>query len=89
MRENHQKFIDGLEMALTPVQAAKRAGFKDSKGAASRLLRHPDLAADIGRIYSLMQSKFRMSLSQVHEGIAEAIQMARLISDTFALTRGF
>jgi hypothetical protein len=87
--QQQDTFLQGLDLGLTPTQAAKRANYKDPRNSAKQLMAMPHLSEKIKEIVHKVRKEYALSRADVQRGIMEAIEMARLQADPLVMIRGF
>jgi len=83
-----QKFVDGIEMGLLPVQAAQAAGYKNPGVEAPRLVKDSVVKAELERIAEQNQKEMAMTREKVQQIVIDGIEMARIMADPMAMIRG-
>lgn len=89
LTEQQRAFVKNLSMGMLQGQAARNAGFKFPDVEAGRLLKNPKIIDAV----NLEQSKFEkasdMSRKKVIDGLLEAIDVGRTMSDPTAMVAGW
>lgn len=83
------KFIEGLEMGMIPVQAAGYAGYKNPAKSSRDLLAKPEVMQQFDAIKERIRAEARITRKDIEEGILDAIGLARLQADAMGMIRGY
>jgi len=83
-----QKFVDGIEMGLFPVQAAQAAGYKNPGVEAPRLVKDSVVRAELERIAEQNRKEMAMTREKVQQIVIDGIEMGRTMADPMAMIRG-
>jgi hypothetical protein len=89
LSEQERAFVEAFGMGLTQTQAAARAGYGTPHVRAVELMKKPAVQAAIARQHERMQQLADVSRVEVIEGIKEAIDMGRLLSDPQTMIVGW
>ena len=88
LTQKEHDFLNAIEMGLTTTQAVKRAGYKNTS-ILGDLLKKPHIASRMKDIRENIANENKMTRDKVMEGIAEAIDMAKLMGDPQSMIRGW
>jgi len=84
-----EKFLEGIEMGMIPIQAAGYANYKDAGASSRQLLARPEIAEKVAVIRENIRASAKITRAQIEEGILDAISMARTMSDPLGMIRGY
>lgn len=83
------KFLEGVEMGMAPIQAAGYAGYKNPGKSCKDLLAKPEILARYEAIKEQTRADARITRKEIEEGVLDAISIARLQADPLGMIRGY
>ena len=89
MTEKRKKFVIGVASGMSPTHAARAAGFKAYKDDAYQLMRSPLILRELEIERARYEKAADMSRKKVMDGILEAIDIAKQMSEPSSMISGW
>jgi len=84
-----EKFLEGIQMGMVPIQAAGYAGYKNADKSCRDLLAKPEILAQYEAIKEQIRSEARITRKDIEAGVLDAINIAKLQADPLGMIRGY
>ena len=84
----HIKFIEGVSMGMTAIEAAKYVGSADPHQYAQRVMKNEWVQLQVKELRDEMEQKMNMSRQKVQDIVTDAVDMARVQGVPADMIRG-
>lgn len=92
VQQRKAKFVEYIGLGLTPRQALKKCGYKNSNGSAGTTIRNlmndPEVQRGLARIQESNKAEMEITREKVQSIVLEAIDMGRTLADPMSIIRG-
>lgn len=86
LQERQRSFVYHLvHFRLSPIQAARHAGYQNAKSASAKLIEQPHIKQAIALAQAEYAVASRVTKSEVIEGLKDAAERAKILDDTSSL----